>query len=64
LESLTLPDLSDIEDSFDRYLGIKTKADGLQIKAENTDDIINQIVYRLYGMTDDEIEIVEDSVSE
>jgi hypothetical protein len=64
LESLTLPDLSDIEDSFDRYLGIKTKADGLQIKAENTDDIINQIVYRLYGMTDDEIEIVEDSESE
>ena len=32
-------------------------------RIEATDKLIDQIVYRLYGLTDDEIKIVEESIS-
>jgi len=31
-------------------------------RIEATDGLIDQIVYRLYGLTDDEIKIVEESI--
>lgn len=32
----------------------------LDVKIERTDELIDEIVYELYGLTDEEIEIVED----
>jgi hypothetical protein len=32
-------------------------------KIDATDELIDQIVYRLYGLTEDEIKIVEGSIS-
>jgi type II restriction/modification system DNA methylase subunit YeeA len=36
----------------------------LDAKIEHTDDLIDEIVYELYGLTDEEIEIVEEAVGE
>ncbi len=33
------------------------------VRIESTDSLIDQIVYKLYGLTDDEIKIVEGSIS-
>ncbi|MFQ6061145.1 MAG: restriction endonuclease, partial [Thermoplasmata archaeon] len=44
------------------YLDLKNELSELQRKIELTDDLINQIVYRLYGLTDEEIQIVEESL--
>jgi hypothetical protein len=47
LESLTLPELTDVEGGIER-----------------TDELIDEIVYELYGLTDEEIAIVEDAIGE
>jgi hypothetical protein len=33
-------------------------------KIQRTDDLIDEIVYDLYGLTDEEIEIVEEAVAD
>jgi type II restriction/modification system DNA methylase subunit YeeA len=38
------------------------RAAELDEKIERTDDLIDEIVYELYGLTDEEIEIVEETV--
>ena len=43
---------------------MKEQADELDKKIEKTDYIIDEIVYELYGLTDDEIEIVESAVQD
>lgn len=42
----------------------KQRADELEAKIEHTDELIDEIVYDLYGLTDEEIKIVEEAVSE
>jgi hypothetical protein len=39
----------------------KKKAHDLKIQIDTTDKEIDQMVYELYGLTEDEIEIVENS---
>lgn len=46
------------------YVETKARADELDAKIQRTDDLIDEIVYELYGLTDEEIEIVEESVGE
>ena len=46
---------------FDKSL---SKLEPLKNKINNTDCLIDQIVYKLYGLTDEEIKIVEESVSD
>ena len=36
----------------------------LDEKIQRTDDLIDEIVYNLYGLTDEEIEIVEEAVAD
>lgn len=36
----------------------------LEEKIEHTDELIDETVYDLYGQTDEEIEIVEETVSD
>jgi hypothetical protein len=62
LEALTLPALDDVADGLERYRETKARAEELDEKIAKTDELIDQIVYELYGLTDEEIEIVEESV--
>jgi hypothetical protein len=63
LERLTLPAPGDVESGLERYLETKERAEELDRKIEKTDELIDQIVYELYGLTEEEIEIVEEAVS-
>jgi type II restriction/modification system DNA methylase subunit YeeA len=64
LEALTLPQLADVEDGLERYRRTKARAEELDEKIAKTDEVIDQIVYQLYGLSDEEIEIVELSPEE
>lgn len=41
------------------FEGSMSKLDPLRERIEETDELIDAVVYRLYGLTDEEIEIVE-----
>lgn len=62
LEELTLPDIDRVESGLNRYLDVKEQAEELDRKIEKTDELIDEIVYDLYGLTEEEIEIVEEAV--
>ena len=62
LRGLTLPRVADVEAGLESYVETKERADELDEKIQRTDDLIDEIVYELYGLTDEEIEIVEESV--
>lgn len=62
LEQLTLPSLDDVRDGLERFIRVKRRARELDEKIRRTDEFIDQIVYRLYGLTEEEIRIVEESV--
>lgn len=64
LRKLTLPALNDVEAGLESYTETKQRADELEAKIEHTDELIDEIVYDLYGLTDEEIKIVEEAVSE
>ena len=64
LEALTLPDPADVEDGVERYVEAKERAAELDAEIERTDDLIDEIVYELYGLSDEEIAIVEEAVTE
>ncbi|MBS1264182.1 MAG: hypothetical protein MAG715_01384 [Methanonatronarchaeales archaeon] len=62
LEALTLPRLSDVEDGLERFLEVKAEAEELDEKIQKTDELIDQIVYELYGLTEEEIAVVEGAI--
>jgi type II restriction/modification system DNA methylase subunit YeeA len=64
LRKLTLPAVEDVRDGLESYIETKERAEELDAKIEKTDELIDEIVYELYGLTDEEIEIVEEAVSE
>jgi type II restriction/modification system DNA methylase subunit YeeA len=64
LKSIVLPDINDINDDLDRFMRSVERAEELDTKIERTDDLINEIVYDLYNLTDKEIEIIEENVTE
>ncbi|WP_396610497.1 Eco57I restriction-modification methylase domain-containing protein [Haloferax sp. S1W] len=64
LEKLTLPAVDDVQKVLEQYLETKARADELEAKIERTDDLIDEIVYELYGLTEEEIAIVEESVED
>ena len=43
---------------------MEERAANLDEKIERTDDLIDEIVYELYGLTDKEIEIIEEAVGD
>lgn len=63
LEALRLPDPDDVADGLERYSDAVERAEELDRKIERTDELIDEIVYELYGLTDEEIEIVEEAVT-
>lgn len=64
LKAIRLPRLGDVEDELQHYLTAKSRADELDEQIAEIDDMVNQIVYSLYGLTDEEKAIVEASVGE
>lgn len=64
LKALTLPDPDDVADDFNRYMDSVERAEELDEKIETLDQLIDEIVYELYGLTDEEIEIVEEAVAD
>jgi type I restriction-modification system DNA methylase subunit len=64
LEALTLPALDDVREGLETYREQVEQAEDLDEKIERTDALIDEIVYDLYGLTDEEIEIVEEAVGD
>ncbi len=64
LKGMTLPDPDDVADDLQRYIETKERADELDEKIEKTDQLIDEIVYDLYDLTDEEIAIVEEAVGD
>ena len=64
LKAIELPDVDDVADDLENYLNTKERAEELDAKIEQTDQLIDEIVYELYGLTDEEIEIVEEAVED
>ena len=64
LRALTLPAVADVRDGLQSYRETVARAEDLEAKIERTDDLIDEIVYELYGLTDEEIEIVEEAVGD
>ncbi|RLM33156.1 restriction endonuclease [Haloarcula sp. Atlit-120R] len=64
LRKLTLPAVDDVRDGLASYIETVERADELEAKIERTDELIDEIVYELYGLTDEEIEIFEEAVGE
>ena len=54
----------EMPDDLENYLETKERAEELDAKIEQTDALIDEIVYELYGLTEEEIEIVEEVVGE
>ncbi|MFB6105691.1 MAG: restriction endonuclease, partial [Halobacteriaceae archaeon] len=64
LEAITLPDPDDVADDLERYRDAVERAAELDEKIQRTDDLIDEIVYDLYDLTDEEVEIVEAAVAD
>jgi len=64
LKAIELPDVDDVADDLENYLRTVERAEELDDKIAKTDDLIDEIVYELYGLTDEEIAIVEEGVGE
>ena len=62
LKTITLPDPADVMADFRHYIEVKERAEELDKKIEKTDQLIDEIVYNLYDLTDEEVEIVESTV--
>lgn len=64
LKNLTLPDIDEVQTGLEQYMDVRERADELEEKIEKTDQLIDEIVYDLYGLTDEEIKIVEEAVQD
>ena len=53
-----------MREGLDSYTETMARADQLEDKIERTDNLIDDIVYDLYGLTEEEIEIVEEAVGD
>ena len=58
--NLSLSEEAEWEDYFETE---KAKAQNIQSEIDNTDNEIDQMVYKLYGLTENEIKIVEEATS-
>ena len=64
LRKLTLPAVDDVREGLASYVETMERAEELEEQIQRTDDLIDEIVYELYGLTDEVIEIVEEAVGE
>ena len=62
LRKLTLPAVADVADGLESYRRTRARAEELDGEIERTDELVDELVYELYGLTEAEIGIVEDPV--
>jgi len=63
-EHVWMPVVDDVCEGPEGYIKTEARADELEAEIECTDDLIDEIVYDLYGLTDEEIGIVKEAVEE
>ena len=64
LEELVLPALGDVEKGLERYLEVKARADELDEKITNASEHIDSIVYELFELSEEEVELIESSIND
>jgi hypothetical protein len=64
LRNLTLPRLADVREGLAGYVETRERAAELDERITRTDDLIDEIVYDLYGLGDEERRVVEDAVGD
>nr|WP_237561383.1 TaqI-like C-terminal specificity domain-containing protein [Halostella pelagica] len=64
LEGIELPKVDDVEAGLERYGETKCRANKLEKEIERADDCINQLIYELYELTNEEIEVVESALAD
>jgi type II restriction/modification system DNA methylase subunit YeeA len=64
LEELTLPEIEETRDNLNRFLDRKRQAEDLEEKINKLDSEIDDLVYDLFGLEEEDIRVIEDSISE
>jgi hypothetical protein len=64
LEALTIPDPRSIESDLDRYLDTKEQAEELEARIQRVDTITRSALFDLYGLTQDEIDQIDQSLND
>ncbi len=64
LEDIVLPDLDDIKNGLKKYEDVRQDANELDEKINKTDTLINEVVYGLYDLSIEEINVIEASLEE
>jgi type I restriction-modification system DNA methylase subunit len=62
LEKLTLPKLEDVEQGLEKFIDNREEAEKLEEEIQETDELIDAIVFELYDLTEEEVETVLDSL--
>lgn len=62
LRKLTLPRVADVRDGLEDYLKTMERAEKIEKMIGRTDGLIDEMVYELYSLTDEEIDTVEENV--
>ncbi|WP_142857853.1 Eco57I restriction-modification methylase domain-containing protein [Salinigranum halophilum] len=62
LRKLTLPQISSVQDGLESYTKTRERADELESRIERTDDLIDEIVYELYGLSEQDIRTIEAAI--
>lgn len=63
ISALTLPAIDDVSSAVDRYAETCRRHEQLEAEIRERIALVDEIVYELYGLSDEEIAIVEDAVT-
>lgn len=64
IEAITIPDIDQVEDQMNRYVDQRERFEQLTRDIELTSELVDDMVYRLYGLDDEEIETIEAGLAE
>lgn len=64
LSDLQLPKVSDVEEGMERYIKIHSKAEELEQEIEELETEINDQVYDMYGLSEEQIDLIEATVDD
>ncbi|SER35735.1 class I SAM-dependent DNA methyltransferase [Natrinema salaciae] len=60
---LTLPNVADVASGLNRYLRTKRRDEELGRRLESATSVLDDVVYTLYGLSDEDVETVESTVA-
>ncbi|APX98447.1 Eco57I restriction-modification methylase domain-containing protein [Natronorubrum daqingense] len=64
LNALTLPAVGDVETGLEQFRQTKSAAETLEFQIERVDQVIEESLYDLYGLTDEEVAALEQVIGE